>query len=110
MFEFVLALDVWHSWPKKTVGYGRPNSARRTMGIHDQESRAVNLAELPRHDGLRRLVQHLKLYYTTANRRVGSGRQLRRFDWIDFTTLTNSVVAFLRKSPPLGDEIDWHLS
>src|SRR2546425_408569 len=57
-----------------------------------------NLTELPRHDGLRRLVQHLNHIYKSEPALWDQDDSYAGFDWIDFHDADNSVVAFLRKS------------
>src|SRR5437762_1447464 len=57
-----------------------------------------NLVELPRHDGLRRLVQHLNYVYKNEPALWQLDDTYDGFDWIDFHDAENSVVSFLRKS------------
>ena len=57
-----------------------------------------HLLELPRHDGLRRLVQHLNYVYKNEPALWDQDDTYEGFDWIDFHDADNSVVAFLRKS------------
>jgi 1,4-alpha-glucan branching enzyme len=56
------------------------------------------LLELPRHDGLRRLVQHLNYTYKNESALWQLDDTYDGFDWIDFHDADNSVVSFLRKS------------
>jgi 1,4-alpha-glucan branching enzyme len=63
-----------------------------------------NLVELPRHDGLRRLVQHLNYVYKSEPALWQLDDTYEGFDWIDFHDAENSVVSFLRKSRD-GDTI-----
>src|SRR5437764_14825044 len=90
----VFGLDVWASW-QKTVVYGR--RIRPVEWNHDT-SLDWNLTELPRHDGLRRLVQHLNYTYKSEPALWDQDDSYAGFDWIDFHDADNSVVAFLRKS------------
>ena len=54
--------------------------------------------ELPRHDGLRRLVQHLNYTYKNEPALWDLDDTYDGFEWIDFHDADNSVVAFMRKS------------
>jgi 1,4-alpha-glucan branching enzyme len=56
------------------------------------------LNELPRHDGLRRLVQHLNYVYKNEAALWDQDDTYEGFEWIDFHDADNSVVAFLRRS------------
>src|SRR5207302_9573146 len=56
------------------------------------------LLELPRHDGLHRLVQHLNYTYKNEPALWQLDDAYDGFDWIDFHDAENSVVSFLRKS------------
>src|SRR5260370_33757540 len=56
------------------------------------------LPKLPRHDGLRRLVQHLNYVYKNEPALWDQDDSYAGFEWIDFHDADNSVVAFLRKS------------
>ncbi|PYL26803.1 MAG: hypothetical protein DMF37_00750 [Verrucomicrobia bacterium] len=51
-----------------------------------------------RHDGLRRLVQHLNYIYKSEPALWQLDDTYEGFDWIDFHDADNSVVSFLRKS------------
>jgi 1,4-alpha-glucan branching enzyme len=86
--------------------YGHPGKKLLFMGAefgqknewnHDT-SLDWNLTELPRHDGLRRLVQHLNYTYKSEPALWDQDDSYAGFDWIDFHDADNSVVAFLRKS------------
>jgi 1,4-alpha-glucan branching enzyme len=52
----------------------------------------------PRHDGLRRLVQHLNYTYRNEPALWDRDDSHESFEWIDFHDSENSVVAFLRRS------------
>jgi 1,4-alpha-glucan branching enzyme len=56
------------------------------------------LLKLPRHDGLRRLVQHLNYIYKSEPALWQLDDTYEGFDWIDLHDADNSVVSFLRKS------------
>jgi len=56
------------------------------------------LLDLPRHDSLRRLVQHLNYVYKSEPALWQLDDTYEGFDWIDFHDADNSVVSFLRKS------------
>src|SRR5436190_1432200 len=86
--------------------YGHPGKKLLFMGAefgqlnewnHDT-SLDWSLTELPRHDGLRRLVQHLNYTYKNEPALWDQDDSYAGFDWIDFHDADNSVVAFLRKS------------
>ena len=53
---------------------------------------------MPRHDGLRRLVQHLNYIYKSEPALWDLDDTYEGFEWIDFHDADNSVVAFMRKS------------
>ncbi len=56
------------------------------------------LTELPRHDGLRRLVQHLNHVYRNEPALWDRDDSHESFEWIDFHDADHCVVAFLRRS------------
>jgi 1,4-alpha-glucan branching enzyme len=62
------------------------------------------LTKSPRHDGLRRLVQHLNYTYRSEPALWEQDDTFEGFEWIDFHDADHSVVAFLRKSRA-GDAI-----
>src|SRR3954470_7234272 len=72
--------------------FGQPNEWNHDTQL-DWE-----LLELPRHDGLRRLVQHLNYTYKKEPALWQLDDTYDGFDWIDFHDAENSVVSFLRKS------------
>ena len=53
---------------------------------------------LPRHDGLRRLVQHLITFTASEPALWDMDDSHESFEWIDFHDADNCVVAFLRRS------------
>jgi len=57
-----------------------------------------HLLESPRHDGLRRLVQHLNHIYKQEPALWDQDDSHAGFEWIDFHDADNCVVAFLRRS------------
>jgi 1,4-alpha-glucan branching enzyme len=92
--------------------YGHPGKKLLFMGgefgqlnewNHDT-SLDWQLIQLPRHDGLRRLVQHLNYIYKSQPALWQLDDTYEGFDWIDFHDADNSVVSFLRKSSE-GDVI-----
>jgi len=72
--------------------FGQPNEWNHDTQL-DWE-----LLKLPRHDGLRRLVQHLNHTYKNESALWQLDDTYDCFDWIDFHDAENSVVSFLRKS------------
>ena len=54
--------------------------------------------QLPRHDGLRRLVQHLNYVYKNEPALWNQDDTHEGFEWIDFHDADNSVVSFFRRS------------
>ena len=91
--------------------YGHPGKKLVFMGGEFGQSNEWNhdtqldweLLKLPRHDGLRRLVQHLNYTYKHESALWQLDDTYDGFDWIDFHDADNSVVSFLRKSQ--GGEI-----
>jgi len=86
--------------------YGHPGKKLLFMGGEFGQSNEWNhdtqldweLLKLPRHDGLRRLVQHLNYTYKNESALWQLDDAYDGFDWIDFHDAENSVVSFLRKS------------
>ncbi len=86
--------------------YGHPGKKLLFMGGEFGQSNEWNhdtqldweLLELPRHDGLHRLVQHLNYTYKNEPALWQLDDTYDGFDWIDFHDAENSVVSFLRKS------------
>jgi len=64
---------------------------------HDREL-DWDLVQLPKHDGLRRLVQHLNFFYKNEPALWDQDDSYDGFEWIDFHDADNSVVSFMRKS------------
>ena len=86
--------------------YGQPGKKLVFMGgefgqwhewNHDA-SLDWQLLDLPRHDGLRRLVQHLNYIYKNEPALWQQDDSYDGFEWIDFHDADNSVVSFVRKS------------
>ena len=86
--------------------YGHPGKKLLFMGGEFGQSNEWNhdtqldwqLLELPHHDGLHRLVQHLNYTYKKEPALWQLDDTYDGFDWIDFHDAENSVVSFLRKS------------
>jgi 1,4-alpha-glucan branching enzyme len=86
--------------------YGHPGKKLLFMGGEFGQEREWNhdggldweLLDLPRHDGLRRLVQHLNYVYRNEPALWNRDDSYESFEWIDFHDADNSVVAFLRRS------------
>ena len=94
-------LRMFYAWM-----YGQPGKKLLFMGgefgqwhewNHDQ-SLDWQLLDQPRHDGLRRLVQHLNHVYKNEPALWDQDDSYDGFEWIDFHDADNSVVAFMRKS------------
>ena len=94
-------LRMFYAWM-----YGHPGKKLLFMGgefgqwrewNHDREL-DWELAQLPRHDGLRRLVQHLNFLYKNEPAFWDQDDSYDGFEWIDFHDADNSVVSFMRKS------------
>jgi len=86
--------------------YGHPGKKLVFMGGEFGQSNEWNhdtqldweLLKLPRHDGVRRLVQHLNHTYKNESALWQIDDTYDGFDWIDLHDAENSVVSFLRKS------------
>jgi 1,4-alpha-glucan branching enzyme len=86
--------------------YGHPGKKLLFMGGEFGQRNEWNhdtsldwqLLKLPRHDGLRRLVQHLNYIYKNEPAFWQLDDTYEGFDWIDLHDADNSVVSFLRKS------------
>src|SRR5437868_4513846 len=86
--------------------YGHPGKKLLFMGGDFGQSNEWNhdtsldwqLLEQPRHDGLRRLVQHLYYIFKTDPALWQRDDSYEGFEWIDFHDADNSVVSFLRRS------------
>ncbi len=86
--------------------YGHPGKKLLFMGGEFGQRNEWNhdtnldweLLKLPRHDGLRRLVQHLNYTYKNEPALWQLDDSYNGFDWIDFHDAENSVVSFFRKS------------
>jgi len=86
--------------------YGHPGKKLLFMGGEFGQRNEWNhdtsldwqLLKLPRHDGLRRLVQHLNYVYKSEPALWQLDDTYEGFDWIDLHDADNSVVSFLRKS------------
>jgi 1,4-alpha-glucan branching enzyme len=86
--------------------YGHPGKKLLFMGGEFGQRNEWNhdtsldwqLLKLPRHDGVRRLVQHVNHIYKSEPALWQQDDTYDGFDWIDFHDADNSVVSFLRKS------------
>jgi 1,4-alpha-glucan branching enzyme len=86
--------------------YGQPGKKLLFMGGEFGQWREWNhdtsldwhLLDLPKHDGLRRLVQHLNYIYKSEPALWQQDDSYDGFEWIDFHDADNSVVSFVRKS------------
>jgi 1,4-alpha-glucan branching enzyme len=86
--------------------YGHPGKKLLFMGGEFGQRREWNhdgqldweLLNLPKHDGLRRLVQHLNYVYKNEAALWDCDDTHEGFEWIDFHDSENSVVAFMRRS------------
>src|SRR5207244_11425165 len=86
--------------------YGQPGKKLLFMGGEFGQRNEWNhdtsldwqLLYLHRHDGVRRLVQHLNYVYKSEPALWQLDDSYEGFDWIDFHDADNSVVSFLRKS------------
>jgi 1,4-alpha-glucan branching enzyme len=86
--------------------YGHPGKKLLFMGGEFGQRNEWNhdtsldwqLLQLPRHDGLRRFVQHLNYIYKSEPALWQQDDSYAGFEWIDFHDADNSVVTFLRKS------------
>jgi 1,4-alpha-glucan branching enzyme len=86
--------------------YGHPGKKLLFMGGEFGQRNEWNhdtsldwqLVSLPRHDGLRRLVQHLNYIYKSEPALWQLDDTYEGFDWIDLHDADNSVISFLRKS------------
>ena len=94
-------LRMFYAWM-----YGHPGKKLLFMGGEFGQSREWNhdreldwdLVQLPKHDGLRRLVQHLNFLYKNEPALWDQDDSYDGFEWIDFHDADNSVVSFMRKS------------
>jgi 1,4-alpha-glucan branching enzyme len=94
-------LRMFYAWM-----YAHPGKKLLFMGSEFGQRREWNhdgqldwdLLDLPKHDGLRRLVQHLNYVYKNEPALWDCDDTHEGFEWIDFHDSENSVVAFLRRS------------
>ncbi|MEP6686494.1 MAG: 1,4-alpha-glucan branching protein GlgB [Verrucomicrobiota bacterium] len=94
-------LRMFYAWM-----YGHPGKKLLFMGGEFGQVREWNhdgaldweLTQLPRHDGLRRLVQHLNHVYRNEAALWDQDDNHESFEWIDFHDADNSVVSFFRCS------------
>src|SRR6266404_5095468 len=94
-------LRLFYAWM-----YGQPGKKLLFMGQEFGQWREWSpatqldwdLRDLPKHDGLRRLVQHLNYIYKSEPALWQQDDSYDGFEWIDFHDADNSVVSFARKS------------
>src|SRR6202162_6249990 len=94
-------LRMFYAWM-----YGQPGKKLLFMGGEFGQWHEWNhdtgldwqLLDLPKHDGLRRLVQHLNYIYKSEPALWQQDDSYDGFEWIDFHDANNSVVSFVRKS------------
>jgi 1,4-alpha-glucan branching enzyme len=94
-------LRMFYAWM-----YGHPGKKLLFMGGEFGQRREWNhdreldwfLNTEPRHDGLRRLVQHLNYVYKNEPALWDLDDSYEGFEWVDFHDADNSCVSFLRKS------------
>jgi 1,4-alpha-glucan branching enzyme len=102
--------DEWQKFANLRMFYawmfGHPGKKLLFMGGEFGQIREWNhdrgldweLTNVPRHDGLRRLVQHLNYVYRNEPALWDMDDNYESFEWIDFHDADNCVVAFLRRS------------
>ncbi len=94
-------LRMFYAWmyghPGKKLLFMGGEFGQRREWNHDREL-DWDLLGLPRHDGLRRLVQHLNYVYKNEPALWDQDDSYEGFEWIDFHDADNSVVAFMRRS------------
>src|ERR1700693_305727 len=94
-------LRLFYAWM-----YAHPGKKLLFMGCEFGQWREWNhdrgldweLTGLPRHDGLRRVVQQLNYIYKSEPALWQQDDTYDGFEWIDFHDANNSVVSFVRKS------------
>jgi 1,4-alpha-glucan branching enzyme len=106
--------DEWQKFANLRLFYawmiGHPGKKLLFMGGEFGQLREWNhdrgldweLNELPKHDGLRRLVQHLNYVYKNEPALWDQDDTYEGFEWIDFHDSDHCVVAFLRRSQAGG--------
>jgi 1,4-alpha-glucan branching enzyme len=94
-------LRMFYAWmyahPGKKLLFMGGEFGQRREWNHDGEL-DWELIGSPRHDGLRRLVQHLNYVYKNEPALWACDDTHEGFEWIDFHDSENSVVAFMRRS------------
>ncbi|HEX8489632.1 MAG TPA: 1,4-alpha-glucan branching enzyme, partial [Chthoniobacterales bacterium] len=94
-------LRMFYAWmyghPGKKLLFMGGEFGQRREWNHDREL-DWDLLAISRHDGLRRLVQHLNYVYKSEPALWDLDDTHEGFEWIDFHDADNSVVAFMRRS------------
>lgn len=94
-------LRMFYAWmyghPGKKLLFMGGEFGQRSEWNHDGELE-WELLGWPRHDGVRRLVQHLNHLYKTESALWDLDDTHEGFEWIDFHDTDHSVVAFMRRS------------
>jgi 1,4-alpha-glucan branching enzyme len=94
-------LRMFYGWmygqPGKKLLFMGGELGQRNEWNHDT-SLDWQLLSLPRHDGLRRLVQHLNYIYKSEPALWQQDDTFEGFEWIDFHDADNSAVSFMRRS------------
>src|SRR5689334_4149736 len=102
--------DEWQKFANLRLFYawmiGHPGKKLLFMGGEIGQWREWNhdrsldweLTQLPKHDGLKRLVQHLNYVYKNEPALWDQDDTYEGFEWIDFHDSDHCVVAFLRRS------------
>ena len=87
---------MWAHPGKKLLFQGGEFGQRKEWAY--QRSLDWHLLNEPRHDGLRRMVQHLNYLYTHEPAFYEIDDSYEGFEWIDFGDADNSVISFVRRS------------
>ncbi len=102
--------DTWQKFANLRMFYawmfGHPGKKLLFMGGEFGQMREWNhdlaldwdLLKEPKHDGLRRLAQHLNFVYKNEPALWNQDDSYTGFEWIDFSDAENSVVSWLRRS------------
>ena len=94
-------LRMFYAWMYRAPGQEAALHGGRVWadaGVESRRGLDWELTNLPRHDGLRRLVQHLNHVYRSEPALWDLDDTYEGFEWIDFHDADQCVVAFLRRS------------